>query len=154
MVKAELKVKIWENEYAKNNKFFGDVDYVTEFSECYNREYDNRDDIAPCGVDIYLNFNEGDFALSVIANRYIFEHSSKDVYTKTFEDRGYVYEVDLWFNRNKLSSVSISVWNSTEEFEDGEEPNNNFYVSKKELDHLILYKGDYKIIAKPIVEME
>ena len=132
MTEAKLRVETSENR-SGNNPFYGStlVKKVTEETLCHDK--DDREDIAPSGIKAVLKIRNT--VMDITINRYYLEyqetHSELSRYTAFFSMDEKVYEVCVWFNKdNNISSISLSEWLKTSDFEDGYDADNIYWSGK------------------------
>ena len=132
MTEAKLRVETSEN-MSTNNPFYGSTiaKKVTEETLC--RDKDEREDIAPSGIKAVLKIKN--VLMDITINRYYLEyqetHSELSRYTAFFSMDEKVYEVCVWFNKdNNISSISLSEWLKTSDFEDGYDADNIYWSGK------------------------
>jgi len=143
MIESKIKItKIDKHVDGSKNPFYGAQERKRSFEILNKREFDKRDNIAPCGVHLALSFSTSldhayssekekvEETLDIKVNRYAFENSG-DYYVISFDFETKVYELDVWFERDengkflpKIENVILEEWLSNDAYEYAETSNN------------------------------
>ena len=144
-IMIELKIKITRIDKhvdGSKNPFYGAQERKMSFEIVNQREFDKREDIAPCGVHLALSFSTSldhayssekekvESSLDIKVNRYAFEKSG-DYFVVSFDFGTKVYELDVWFEKDengkflsKIENVILEEWLSNDAYEYAETSNN------------------------------
>jgi hypothetical protein len=120
MVIANVKAEKIYNS-GLSNPFYGKGYVVDKYEQTCYREFDKREDIAPCGVFLKFGDKNRDMTIKVWINRYYLDDLDDGCFSAIFSLDGNTYEVTAYFNGNKLSNATVEEWWVNGEFEDGRE---------------------------------
>lgn len=158
MIESKIKItKIDKYVGGSKNPFYGAEERKRTFEIINQREFDKREDIAPCGIHLVLTYHtylthayseeseKVETTLDIKVNRYAFEDSG-DYYVISFDFETNVYELDVWFAKDengkflpKIENVILEEWLSNGDYEDARESDNIYTTEMFSL--IIEYKG-------------
>lgn len=127
MIKTFIKV-IREETLTKKSPFYGKVASVQTLEENYELEKDEREEIAPHGISLVCYIHD-DVKLSIEVSKHHLNHDADNWFDTTFVMGSHVFELEVKFgNKDNIENVILRQWLSYGEFEDGEEPDYDYYL--------------------------
>lgn len=138
----EAKLRVEQTTY-NNGKtaFYGNVIKKRVVEDYHIAEFDNRKDIAPCGIyaTISIDRSHNDIdgnkifekdVLDIKISASYLDYEAENRYLAFFHIEDKVYEVCVWYDGNDISNITLSEWNNNGDFEHGDDADkiyNNFF---------------------------
>lgn len=136
----EAKLRVEQTTFNNGTTaYYGNVMTKKVVEGYHIAEFDKRKNIAPCGLYATISIDrshngidgnkidEKDVLDIKISASYL-DYEGENRYLAFFHIDGKVYEVCVWYEKNKISDITLSEWYEVGYFEDGDDADKVYHA--------------------------